>query len=78
VEYERAVARGELARDADPLLTNNSILPIRLPDVPFEVYARINILAKVLNDYLLKHGRPLDSMGDLYKRLSLQLTLATT
>jgi len=72
VEFKRAVERGALDHDADPLLTNNSILPIRLPNVPFETYARINLLAKELNDYLLKNGRPLDSMGDLYNRLSSQ------
>ncbi len=70
VEYERAVARGELSRHADPLLANNSILPIRLPNVAYETYDRINRLSKDLNAHLLKTGRPLDSMGDLYKRLS--------
>ena len=69
MEFERAVARGELAHDADPLLTNNSILPIRLPGVPYDIYAKINSLSKELNRHLLKTGRPLDSMGDLYKRL---------
>jgi radical SAM superfamily enzyme YgiQ (UPF0313 family) len=75
VEYGRAVARGEMAFDADPLLTNNSILPIRLPDVPFETYDRIAQLAKQLNAHLLRTGRPLDSTGDLFKRLHSQLVL---
>jgi len=74
VEIERAVARGELAADADPLLANNSILPIRLPNVPEETYGKINRMAKALNAHLLKTGRPLDSTGDLYKRLHAQLT----
>jgi len=77
VEFARAVARGELAHDADPLLTNNSILPIRLPNVPYANYAKINMLSKELNRYLLKTGRPLDAMGDLYKRLNSQLDLET-
>jgi len=76
VEYERAVAGGELAHDADPLLTNNSILPIRLAGVSPETYAKIGLLVKELNSYLLKNGRPLDSMGDLYKRLRSPLNLA--
>jgi hypothetical protein len=75
VEYERAVARGELAPDAEPLLTNNSILPIRLPEVPHETYAKISRFAKGLNAHLLQTGRPLDSFGDLYNRLSAQLQL---
>lgn len=75
VEFTRAVERGELAADADPLLTNNSILPIRLPGVPYEFYAKINALAKELNRHLLKTSRPLDSMGDLYKRLSAAIEL---
>jgi radical SAM superfamily enzyme YgiQ (UPF0313 family) len=70
VEFERAVTRSELAPDADPLLTNNSILPIRLPNVPYETYAKINALSKELNRHLLKTGRPLEAMGDLYQRLS--------
>ncbi len=72
VDYERAVARGELAADVEPLLTNNSILPIRLPEVSHEIYNKINLLAKALNVHLLQTGRPLDSFGDLYKRLSSQ------
>jgi radical SAM superfamily enzyme YgiQ (UPF0313 family) len=75
VDYERAVARGELAADADPLLTNNSILPIRLPEVPHETYGKINLLAKALNAQLLKTGKPLDAMGDLYSRLRAHLNL---
>jgi len=78
VEFERAVVRGELASDADPLLTNNSILPIRLPNVPYETYAKINTLSKELNRHLLKTGRPLDSMGDLYRRLSSAVALEAT
>jgi radical SAM superfamily enzyme YgiQ (UPF0313 family) len=75
VDYERAVARGEIAADADPLLTNNSILPIRLPEVPHETYSKINVLAKRLNAHLLKTGRPLDAMGDLFGRLRAHLNL---
>jgi radical SAM superfamily enzyme YgiQ (UPF0313 family) len=78
VDYERALARGELAADADPLLTNNSILPIRLPKVPLEAYSKINLLAKRLNAHLLKTGRRLDSFGDLYNRLNAQLKLEAT
>jgi len=78
VEFARAVAHGELAHDADPLLTNNSILPIRLPNVPHETYAKINMLSKELNRYLLKNGRPLDAMDDLYKRLSSAVDLEAT
>jgi hypothetical protein len=73
VEYDRAVARGEMAVDADPLLTNNSILPTRLPEVPYETYDRIAHLAKRLNAHLLQAGQPLDSMGDLFKRLNSQI-----
>jgi radical SAM superfamily enzyme YgiQ (UPF0313 family) len=78
VEFERAVTRGELAREADPLLTNNSILPIRLPNAPYETYAQINALSKELNRHLLKTGRPLDSRGDLYQRLRSAVDLEAT
>jgi hypothetical protein len=53
-------------------------LPIRLPEVPLETYSKINLLAKRLNAHLLKTGRPLDSFGDLYNRLSSQLKVEAT
>lgn len=77
VEYDRAVARGEMTVDTDPLLTNNSILPSRLPEAPYETYDRIANLAKQLNAHLLQTGRPLYSMGDLFKRLISQIDKKT-
>jgi len=49
VDFDRAVERGDIASDADPLLTNNSILPIRLPGVKLGSYYALAQLAKELN-----------------------------
>jgi hypothetical protein len=49
VDFDRAVERGDIASDADPLLTNNSIVPIRLPGVRVGTYYALSQLAKELN-----------------------------
>lgn len=69
VDFERAVARGDIAADADPLLTNNSILPSRLAGESYATYDRIARLAKMLNAHLTQTGNPLESFGDLLTRL---------
>ena len=77
VDYERAVAAGDIPAHADPLLTNNSILPVRLPGADYEVYALIALLAKRLNSHLHSTGRPMDSCGDLFARLQRALASKT-
>jgi hypothetical protein len=76
VDFDRAVARGEIDMNVDPLLTNNSILPIRLPDVGIETYFRLGQLAKELNA-ALPHcwggGKPRVAQGDLVKTLEQRL-----
>lgn len=69
IDFARAVERNELAFDADPLLTNNSILPIAAD----ATFARLALLAKQLNAHLLQTGRPMDSFGDLVTRLQAQV-----
>ncbi|NUO80653.1 radical SAM protein [candidate division KSB1 bacterium] len=72
VDFARAVARGEISADADPLLTNNSILPIHLNDENGAL-ARLALLAKQLNSHLLQTGEAMDSFGDLVTRLQAQV-----
>lgn len=69
VDFARAVARGDLPAHADPLLTNNSILPVRAQAASYAIYDRIAHLAKRLNAHLRQTGRPLESAGDLLSRL---------
>jgi radical SAM superfamily enzyme YgiQ (UPF0313 family) len=72
VDFQRAVARGEIDMNADPLLTNNSILPIRLPGVEIETYYRIGQIAKELNAALPHYcgsGRPCTSADELASAL---------
>jgi radical SAM superfamily enzyme YgiQ (UPF0313 family) len=72
VDFERAVERGEIARDADPLLTNNSLLPVRANEAS-EAYTRLALAAKQLNAHLLQTGEAMDSLGDLAARLQAQV-----
>ncbi len=69
IDFERAVARGDFPAEADPLFTNNSILPVRLQGIDYAVYSSIALRAKQLNEHLLNTGRPLDSCGDLFASL---------
>lgn len=72
VDFDRAVERGDIARDADPLLTNNSILPIRLPGAKLNSYYALAQFAKELNA-ALPHccgvRRPCMSAGELARSL---------
>ncbi len=72
VDFARAVERGEISVDSDPLLTNNSILPIHLHDENGSL-ARLALLAKQLNAHLLQTGEAMDSFGDLVARLQAQI-----
>ncbi len=72
VDFSRAVERDEIALDADPLLTNNSILPIRLHEEN-GAFARLALFAKQLNTHLLQTGEAMDSFGDLVARLKAQV-----
>ncbi len=76
VDFERAVERGEIASDADPLLTNNSILPIRLPGAKLSSYYALAQLAKELNA-TLPHcygiGNPCMTASELALKLQRKL-----
>lgn len=72
IDFARAVERNELAFDADPLLTNNSILPIHVAEAD-GAFARLALLAKQLNAHLMQTGEVMDSFGDLVMRLQAQV-----
>ena len=69
VDYERAVARGDFPAEADPLLTNNTILPVRLQGSEGAMPDLVALQAKRLNAHLRHTGRPVDSCGDLFTNL---------
>jgi len=77
VDFDRAVERGDIASDADPLLTNNSILPIRLPGTKLSSYYSLAQLAKELN-VALTHcrgaSRPCMSANELACSLQMRLS----
>ncbi|MDZ7333192.1 MAG: hypothetical protein ONB31_14550, partial [candidate division KSB1 bacterium] len=55
LDWDRAVQSGNLDPDIDPLLTNNSIFPLRRADFTYDMFQKVKNLAKVLN-YGLDHG----------------------
>ncbi len=57
--WEEAIHRGLLSPDADPLLTNNSIFPVRSEETPLEVFLRLGTLSAVANRVLSQGGNPL-------------------
>ena len=50
LEYRRAVDRGLIPEDIDPLLTNKSIYPLADPQTSFELFRKIRTFAMVLNE----------------------------
>jgi radical SAM superfamily enzyme YgiQ (UPF0313 family) len=52
VEWQRAKLYYGFPEDADPLLTNNSILPIKPPGTSFQTFEKLSLLAKRLNEEL--------------------------
>jgi radical SAM superfamily enzyme YgiQ (UPF0313 family) len=77
VDFDRAVEAGDVAHDTDPLLTNNSILPIRLPGAKLSSYYTLAQLAKELNA-ALPHccgaGNQCMTANELALRLQRKLT----
>ncbi|MBN2007817.1 cobalamin-dependent protein [candidate division KSB1 bacterium] len=49
LDWERSVSRHGFPADADPLLTNNTVYPLRTMDRGYTDYQQIRQLAKVLN-----------------------------
>lgn len=74
VDHARAVVAGSIAADADPLLTNNTAIPVRPADVPYAAYERVSLLAKQLNAQLRNRGRPIMRQSDLVQNLYAQFT----
>jgi len=64
-DFERAVANGMLSPDIDPLLTNNSIFPLRKSDKEYETYKRIRSFAQMLNSAAKQQFTPIkeDQIG---------------
>lgn len=52
VEWKRAVEEYGFPEDADPLLTNNSIYPLRSKEMDYETFQRLRHLSKVFNNAL--------------------------
>ena len=74
VDFQRAMAAGLLPADFDPLLTNNSALPIRPRHLSYDCFNRISLLAKQLNQHLREHGQPVDREEAVLKALCREFT----
>ena len=75
-DFQRAVSRGWFPEDADPLLTNNSTVPIRAPHTTYETYSHVALLVKDLNAHLQRIGAALEPEHELLQRLQGQFTAA--
>lgn len=69
VDYQRAIESGFCNFVQEPLLTNNSAIPIRAPGLPYETYNRVALLAKQLNQDLFRTGRSVEAETGLFKRM---------
>lgn len=56
--WKEAVETGALPKDADPLLTNSSVFPLRSESVPFDDFIRIGTLAAEGNRRVLRGEDP--------------------
>ena len=57
-DFERAIASGKISRDIDPLLTNNTIFPLKSPELDYETFREIRIFSHILNDAAKKGMSP--------------------
>lgn len=74
VDYHRALAAVCPEIGTEPLLTNNSIVPVRAPGLGYDTYNRVALLAKRLNETLRSSGRPLDTEAAVFDRLCTQFS----
>lgn len=56
-DYDRAVVEGMFPENADPLLTNNTILPLFRTEDAYHRFQKISLFAKELNERL-SNGKP--------------------
>ncbi|MFQ5628540.1 MAG: radical SAM protein [bacterium] len=73
-DYQRAIDAGFSTIAEEPLLTNNSAIPVCAPGLTYETYNRVALLAKTLNRELHKSARPFCTEKDVLDRLCLQFT----
>jgi radical SAM superfamily enzyme YgiQ (UPF0313 family) len=54
LEFERAVTKGYIEKDIDPLLTNKTIYPLHNEQMTMEIFRQIRVLAQILNQAALQ------------------------
>jgi radical SAM superfamily enzyme YgiQ (UPF0313 family) len=71
-DFERAVAKGILSPDIDPLLTNNSIFPLKKSATEYETYRKLRSLAQMLNTMTKNNLTPFSEhqIGSMVKSIS--------
>jgi radical SAM superfamily enzyme YgiQ (UPF0313 family) len=58
LDFRRAVERGLISDDIDPLLTNKTIFPLRNQDLDYDTYRRVRIFSQILNQAAQKSFAP--------------------
>jgi radical SAM superfamily enzyme YgiQ (UPF0313 family) len=57
-DFERAVRRGKISEDIDPLLTNKAIFPLKGPELNYETFRKVRIFSQILNDAAKREMAP--------------------
>lgn len=73
VDWQRAQLHFGFPENSDPLLSNNSILPIRPPGATFHTFEKLGLLAKHLNQDL-SNGTRRSDVDSLVRDLKAQFT----
>ena len=61
--WDEAVQAGYFKQDVDPLMTNNSIFPLKSEDVPYESFVTLGTLAAQGNALIQRGVNPVDEDG---------------
>lgn len=71
-DFECAVSKGIISPDIDPLLTNNSIFPLKKSATEYEAYRKIRKFAQVLNTKANRRLTPISDqqIGSILKSIS--------
>jgi len=59
--WNEAVQQGYFQEDVDPLLTNNSIFPMKSNDIPFEAFVELGTLSAIANQVISQKSIPLQN-----------------
>jgi radical SAM superfamily enzyme YgiQ (UPF0313 family) len=71
LDFKRAVQSGKISKDIDPLLTNNTIFPLRNAKMNYDVFRKVRIFSQILNEAAQKEYTPFsnDQLGNSLRKV---------